>query len=123
MTSDPAAERIRLLIVDDDPRVRATVSALAEANGRFEVVGTAATAEEGIELAIALEPDVVSMDVDMPGMGGVAGTRVITKTLGIPVVVLTGSGFEREAAAAGAYAVVQKTDPAAIVPTLLAAVE
>ena len=123
MVAETPPHRIRLLIVDDDDRFRWVLGELLEADGRFEVVGAAATAEEGIDLALALEPDVVTMDVDMPGMGGVTATKVIVETLGFPVVVLTGSGCEDEAAAAGAYACLQKSDVAAIVPTLLAAVE
>ena len=97
--------------------------ALLDTDERFEVVGEAATAEEGIELAIALEPDLVTMDLEMPGMGGVAGTRMITETLGIPVVVLTGSDRGHEALEAGAHAAVLKSDVSAIIATLLAAVE
>jgi DNA-binding NarL/FixJ family response regulator len=61
-----------------------------------EVVGEAATGEEGVELALRLVPDVVVMDLSMPGMGGMAATRRIAAS-GIPtrVLVLTLHG-ERE---------------------------
>ena len=77
----------RVLLVDDHTVVRAGLRALLEASGRVEVVGEASSGEEGVERARALAPDVVIMDLAMPGIDGVQATRRIT-ALGIDTKVL-----------------------------------
>ncbi|MYA16313.1 MAG: response regulator transcription factor [Gemmatimonadetes bacterium] len=77
----------RVLLVDDHKVVRAGLRALLEASGRVEVVGEASSGEEGIEKARTLEPDVVIMDLAMPGIDGVQATRRIA-ALGIETKVL-----------------------------------
>ena len=69
--ADPAETVVRLLIADDDPAVRLTLSALATRHPALELVGAAADAEEAIELARQHRPDVVLLDVSMPGGGGI----------------------------------------------------
>lgn len=79
---------IRILVVDDHPIVRAGVSGLLETEPDFEVVGEAASGEESLALAAATAPDVILMDLRMPGMGGVETTRQLTQQLsnsGAPV--------------------------------------
>ncbi|HEX7117935.1 MAG TPA: response regulator transcription factor [Longimicrobiales bacterium] len=71
------AERIRILLVDDHAVLRAGLRALLNAEPDMKVVGEAATGEEGIERARALVPDVVVMDLSMPGIGGLEATRRI----------------------------------------------
>jgi DNA-binding NarL/FixJ family response regulator len=81
---------IRVLVVDDHGVVRAGLAELLGARDGIEVVGTAANGEEAIELAAAETPDVVLMDLSMPGMGGVEATRrIVGHNPGIHVVVLT----------------------------------
>lgn len=58
---------IRVLLVDDHPILRDTLAAFIDADPRFEVVGTAGNADDAIVLASQHSPDVVVMDVDMPG--------------------------------------------------------
>ncbi len=83
-------ERIRLLLVDDHPVLRAGLKALLEGEGDFEVVGEAGTGEEGIEKVQESRPDVVLMDLSMPGIGGLEATRRISALgLGTKVLVLT----------------------------------
>ncbi len=81
---------IRILLVDDHAMFRAGIRALLEAEGGYVVVGEAATGEEGIEQALALKPDVVVMDLSMPGTNGLEATRRI-QALGLHsrVLVLT----------------------------------
>ncbi|MFF8262611.1 response regulator [Streptomyces virginiae] len=67
----------RLLIVDDQVLIRAGLAALAAAAPGLEVVGQAATGEEAVELAAALRPDVVLMDIRLPGMSGIAALQHI----------------------------------------------
>ena len=81
---------IRLLLVDDHPVLRAGLKALLEGEGEFEVVGEAGTGEEGVELVKEVRPDVVLMDLSMPGIGGLEATRRIAALeLGTKVLVLT----------------------------------
>jgi two-component system response regulator NreC len=81
---------IRILIVDDHAILRSGLSALLELEPDFDVVGEASTGEESLERANALRPDVVIMDIDMPGMGGLEATRQLQALeLGTRVLVLT----------------------------------
>jgi DNA-binding NarL/FixJ family response regulator len=66
---------IRVVLVDDHKLVRAGLQSLLEACEDIEVVGSAADGREALELAGRLQPDVVLMDLSMPGMGGVEATR------------------------------------------------
>ena len=81
---------IRILVADDHPIVRDGIVALLESAGDVEVVGTAATGLEAVELALELVPDLVLMDLRMPGIDGDEATaRILAKQPGIRVVVLT----------------------------------
>jgi DNA-binding NarL/FixJ family response regulator len=68
------ADVIRVLIVDDDPLVRVALSMVLGAGPDIEVVGEAADGREGVEAARRLRPDVVLMDIRMPGLDGLAAT-------------------------------------------------
>ncbi len=68
---------IRVMVVDDHPIVRAGIVGLLETEPDFEVVGEAVSGEEALALAATAAPDVVLMDLRMPGMGGVEATRQI----------------------------------------------
>ena len=81
---------VRVLLVDDHPVVRAGMKALLETTDRLEVVGEAASGEEAVEKARILGPDIVIMDLAMPGMDGVQATQRITELeLGAEVLVVT----------------------------------
>jgi len=69
----------RILIVEDHPLFRRGMVALLDAVADFEVVGEAATGEEAVSRAAELAPDVVLMDLQMPGIGGMEATRRILK--------------------------------------------
>ncbi len=70
--------KIRVLLIDDHKVVRAGLRALLESTGRIEVVGEASSGEDGVAGTERLEPDVVVMDLAMPGIGGIRATRRIT---------------------------------------------
>ena len=68
---------IRVMVVDDHPIVRAGIVGLLETEPDFVVVGEAVSGEEALSIAAEVLPDVVLMDLRMPGMGGVEATRRI----------------------------------------------
>jgi len=83
-------ERIRVLIADDHRVVREGLAAILNTKENIEVVGEAQDGQEAVEKARSLVPDVILMDVSMPGMGGVEATRVIKRELPhIGIVALT----------------------------------
>jgi DNA-binding NarL/FixJ family response regulator len=92
-TAEPRPQtgpQIRVLLVDDHALIRTGNSLVLAATDDIAVVGEAATGEEAVELAGVLRPDVVLMDVRMPGIGGIEATRRITGSHpGTKVVVLT----------------------------------
>jgi DNA-binding NarL/FixJ family response regulator len=71
---------LRILIADDHPLFRKGMRALLTSLPDIEVVGEAATGDEAITLAATLQPDVILMDLQMPGGGGLAATRQIVQT-------------------------------------------
>jgi DNA-binding NarL/FixJ family response regulator len=85
---------MRLLIADDHALFRDSLKSLLEARGH-EVVAEAGTGEEALELARRHRPDIVLMDLSMPGMGGLEATRLLSQELEkTRVVVLTASTHE-----------------------------
>ncbi|RDI68134.1 response regulator [Nocardia pseudobrasiliensis] len=71
---------ITVLVVDDQPLVRAGLAALVRTSGRLTVVGEAATGEDAVALTELHQPDVVLMDIRMPGMDGITATEKILAT-------------------------------------------
>jgi len=85
-----AASTIRVLIADDHSAFRGGLRALLETAGDVEVVDEAATGEDAVEGLRRSQPDVVLMDVNMPGIGGVEATRrIVDGSPHVAVLVLT----------------------------------
>lgn len=83
-------ETIRVVLVDDHAVIRAGLAQLIATADDIEVVGQAADGAAAIEQARALKPDVVLMDLQMPGVDGVSATReIVAAGLGVDVLVLT----------------------------------
>ncbi|MBN1994746.1 MAG: response regulator [Anaerolineae bacterium] len=72
-------EKIHLLIVDDIPETRENLRKLLFFESDIDVVGAATNGEEGIEMAIELQPDIVLMDINMPGVDGITASERITQ--------------------------------------------
>ena len=85
---------LRVVIVDDDPRVRHDFTELLELETDIEVIGSAADGEIGVELCIRLEPDVVVMDVRMPRRNGIEATRLLRTQFTISCRVLVMTTFD-----------------------------
>ena len=102
----PPGEKVRVLIVDDVADTRENVRKLLQFEADIEVVGAAPSAQEGIDLAKQLDPDVVLMDINMPDMDGIAATEAIhQKAPHSQVVILSVQGdqnYMRRAMLAGA---------------------
>jgi DNA-binding NarL/FixJ family response regulator len=82
---------MRILIADDHTLFRHSLRSLLTTRG-FEIVGEAREGREAVELARSLQPDVVLMDLSMPGLDGLGATRLISAELPqVKVIVLTGS--------------------------------
>nr|AHX24716.1 LuxR family transcriptional regulator [uncultured bacterium] len=83
---------IRVILVDDQPLLRASFRALLESEDDITVVGEAADGRGAVELATRLKPDVALLDVQMPGVNGIAATQQIIGNpalAGVHVVILT----------------------------------
>jgi DNA-binding NarL/FixJ family response regulator len=84
------ATPLRVVVVDDHPIVRDGLRSLLSSIDDIELVGEAGTGEDAIALVDATKPDVVIMDIEMPGMGGIEATRVLAAHHpAIPVLALT----------------------------------
>lgn len=103
---------VGVLIVDDHAPFRSAARLVVEMADGFEVVGEAADGREALDLVAALRPDLVLMDVKMPGVDGIEVTRRIVRAHPrVKVVVLsTYPEYERHALDAGAIAFVSKSE-------------
>jgi DNA-binding NarL/FixJ family response regulator len=104
--------RLRVLLADDHVTVRRGLKLLIDEQGDMEVVAEASDGASAIETAAACRPDVIVMDISMPGMNGLVATRTLRKAMpSTPIVTLTRHGddaYLQELLRAGASAYVLK---------------
>lgn len=106
---------VRVVIVDDQEPFLMAARMVVELAEGFEVVGEAISGEEGVELAERLRPDLILMDVNLPGIDGLEATRqILSRDDGVPAVVVLSTYeagvYEPRALAAGAFAFISKSE-------------
>src|SRR5690348_13637717 len=79
---------VRVLVVDDQRLMRDGIASLLTIQDDIEVIGTASNGREAVEQAVRLRPDVILMDVRMPGMDGVAATKEVRQQLPICQILM-----------------------------------
>lgn len=79
----------KILIIDDSAFTRKVLSTIIEEDGRLEVIGTAKNGKEGMEMALALSPDVISVDIEMPIMNGLTMIKELMAKKSFPIVVVS----------------------------------
>src|SRR3989442_4959571 len=89
-------QRVRVMVADDDKDVREAIAQLIATEASFDLVGEAGNAEEAVELATRLRPDVALLDVRMPGGGGPRATRSIRRSSPRTQVVALSAHDDRE---------------------------
>ncbi|MGA8154019.1 MAG: response regulator transcription factor [Terriglobales bacterium] len=103
-----------ILIVDDSPAVRRSLRALLGRRDDWEVCGEAENGRDAIDKALQLNPDLVLLDLSMPGMNGFQAARELQRLLPrLPILMFTNfssSQIEREALASGVTAVKSKSE-------------
>lgn len=87
---------IRVVLVDDHALMRQGISTILSVQPDIDVVGEASSGEEAIEVVARTRPDVVCMDVEMRGMGGIEATRRLTSDPAVTAQILMLTTFERE---------------------------
>jgi DNA-binding NarL/FixJ family response regulator len=116
----PAKGPVRVLVVDDQAPFRSVAVAAVRLIRGWAVAGEAETGEEGVRLAAELVPDVVLMDINLPGISGIEATRRIVAARPDAVVVLVSTygvdDLPQEAGSCGATGYVRKDD---LTPRLL----
>jgi two-component system invasion response regulator UvrY len=105
---------VRVIVADDQAPFRRAVRSVLSAAPDFELVGEATSGEEAIELARALEPDLVLIDIEMEGVGGIEASRSITASEPSAVTVLVSTYLQDDlpagAATCGAEAYLHKAE-------------
>src|ERR1700757_847953 len=108
------SSKVRVLVVDDSALMRKLIPQILERDNSIQVVGTAMDGEFGLKKIEELQPQVVTLDLEMPGMGGIDMLREITRRSRVPVIVVSshsteGAAITLKALGYGAFDFVAKT--------------
>jgi two-component system chemotaxis response regulator CheB len=112
-----SSSRIRVLVADDSLVAREMLCQILASDNRIEVIGQARDGSEAVDMCSVLQPDLVTMDIHMPRMDGLAATEQIMAFTPTPILVVSssvhGNGIGRafDALSAGALEVVKKPEP------------
>ncbi len=105
-------DTIKIMLVEDHRLVRESFAQMLELEEEFVVVGQAANAADALQLALSLKPDVILMDIKLPGVNGIEATRMIKKELPETEIMMLSmydeEEYVREAVKAGATGYVLK---------------
>lgn len=109
------ARQVNVLVVDDSGVMRRALTRRIQSDSRFRVIDTASDGREGVQKALRLRPDVVTLDVEMPVMNGLEALRTIVAKSRIPVVMVSsvtkaGADITMEALSIGAVDFIAKSD-------------
>lgn len=118
--STSGQQALRVVIVDDQRAFRSAARSVVGLLRGWQVVAEAETGEAGVEQAAAIDPDVVLMDINLPGINGIEATRrILARNPGIAVVLLStyaADDLPEDSASCGAAAYIRKDD---LTPALL----
>ena len=81
--------KTRVLVIDDSAYNRMTLAEILESGGDIVVIGKACDGEEGLEIALKEKPDVITLDLEMPRMGGFPFLRILLSKMTIPIIVIS----------------------------------
>lgn len=81
--------KTRVLVVDDSAFMRRIIREMIESDPELEVIGTARDGREGVDMTMSLNPDVVTMDIEMPRMNGLEATELIMDKLPTPIIIVS----------------------------------
>jgi DNA-binding NarL/FixJ family response regulator len=102
-----ASAQVGVLVVDDQDPFRRAMSVVVDSTEGFAVVGAVASGEESVAAATELRPDLVLMDINLPGIDGIEAARQISRLPGAPLVVLLSTydedDFDLSGCGAAAY--------------------
>jgi len=119
-----AAKHLRILVVDDSPAFVRTLCAFFENDPNVEIVGIASSGHQALVTVGELQPDLVLMDLQMPGMSGLEATQVLSRRFPkIPVVMVTAHdmpGLRQVCKDSGAYEFATKDRLSVELPAILA---
>jgi len=113
--------KIRVLVADDSALARGLLRDFLESDGDIEVVGEAVNGAQAVRLALELKPDLVTMDIEMPVMGGMEAISEIMATHAVPILVVSSTANAQQACAAVARGALDAISKPKLDPTTRAA--
>ncbi len=108
-STSPSEENIiKVIVIDDSAFMRKSLTLMLESDPEIKIIATARDGNEGIEKILKLKPDIVTLDIDMPGMDGLTALKIIMEQMPVPVLMVSSLTTE------GAQATMQAFDLGAV---------